>query len=138
LAGKLSELSDLTDPQNIDELEIRDDSETPDTDAQNKVIAISILKGLSSWKQPVRVATTTNGALATAYENGDTIDGVSLVTGNRILLKDQTAGAENGIYTEMHQEPQLGRLILIQTQRQSLVSLYPLKKARQTQTKYSS
>ena len=51
------------------------------------------------WKQTVRVATTANGTLATAYENGDTIDGVVLATGNRILLKDQTTASENGIYT---------------------------------------
>lgn len=50
-------------------------------------------------KSPVRVATTANGALATAYENGDTVDSVVLATGDRILLKDQSAGAENGIYT---------------------------------------
>jgi len=51
------------------------------------------------WKEPVIVATTTNGTLASAYENGDTIDGITLVTGDRILLKDQTTGSENGIYT---------------------------------------
>jgi len=51
------------------------------------------------WKEPVRVATTVNGTLATAYENGDTIDGITLATGDRILLKDQSTGAENGIYT---------------------------------------
>ncbi len=51
-----------------------------------------------SWKQAVRAATTVNGTLATAYENGDTIDGVVLATGDRILLKNQTAASENGIY----------------------------------------
>lgn len=51
------------------------------------------------WKESVRVATTANGTLATAYENGDTVDGVTLVTGDRILLKNQTTGSENGIYT---------------------------------------
>lgn len=55
------------------------------------------LAGLS-WKQEVRAATTANGTLATAFENGDTVDGVVLATGNRILLKDQSAAAENGIY----------------------------------------
>lgn len=52
-----------------------------------------------SWKQPVRVASTANGTLATAFENGDTVDGVTLATGDRILLKDQTTGADRGIYT---------------------------------------
>lgn len=51
-----------------------------------------------SWKQSVRVATTANGTLATAFANGQTVDGVTLATGNRILLKDQSSGAENGIY----------------------------------------
>jgi phage-related tail fiber protein len=45
-------------------------------------------------KQSVRVATT--GAIAL---NGlQTIDGVVLVAGDRVLVKDQAAGAENGIY----------------------------------------
>lgn len=52
----------------------------------------------ASWKSPVRVASTADGTLATAFENGDTIDGVVLVTGDRILLRNQTAAAENGIY----------------------------------------
>ena len=52
-----------------------------------------------SWKEPVRVATTANGTLASAFENGDTVDGVTLATGDRILLKDQTTGADRGIYT---------------------------------------
>jgi hypothetical protein len=51
------------------------------------------------YLKPVRVATTGNGTLASAYENGDTLDGVTLATGNRILLKDQTSGSDNGIYT---------------------------------------
>jgi hypothetical protein len=51
------------------------------------------------WKRPVRVATTANGTLVTAFEAGDTIDSVVLAEGDRILLKNQTAGAENGIYT---------------------------------------
>jgi phage-related tail fiber protein len=51
------------------------------------------------WKQSVRAATTANGTLASAYENGDTIDGVTLSTGDRILIKNQTTGSENGIYT---------------------------------------
>lgn len=49
-------------------------------------------------KAPVRAASTANGTLATDFENGDTLDGVTLATGDRILLKNQSAGAENGIY----------------------------------------
>lgn len=51
-----------------------------------------------SWKQRVRAATTANGTLATTFANGQTIDGVTLATGDRILLKDQSTGADNGIY----------------------------------------
>lgn len=51
------------------------------------------------WKQSVRAATTAAGTLSSDFENGDTVDGVALVTGDRILIKDQAAGAENGIYT---------------------------------------
>lgn len=56
---------------------------------------------ISSWKEPVRVGTTTAGTLATSFEAGDTIDGVVLAAGDRILVKDQAAGAENGIYIVM-------------------------------------
>lgn len=52
----------------------------------------------SSWKIPVRAATTANGTLSTAYENGDTIDGVVLATGDRILVKNQSSANDNGIY----------------------------------------
>ena len=68
------------------------------TDAANKQYVDNTARGLQ-WKIPARVATTANGTLATAYANGQSVDGVTLVTGDRILLKDQTAAAENGIYT---------------------------------------
>lgn len=57
-----------------------------------------LLAGLR-WKTPVRAASTANGTLASAFENADTLDGVTLATGDRILLKDQTDQKENGIYT---------------------------------------
>lgn len=68
------------------------------TDAANKAYVDGLVQGLS-WKTAVRAATTTTGTLATAYANGQVIDGVTLATGDRILLKNQSAGAENGIYT---------------------------------------
>lgn len=51
-----------------------------------------------SWKDPVRVATVVDGTLASAFENGDTVDGITLATGDRILLKNQSTASENGIY----------------------------------------
>lgn len=67
------------------------------TDAATKQYIDNLLAGLS-WKDEVRVATTTAGTLASSFENGDTIDGVVLATNDRILIKDQAAPAENGIY----------------------------------------
>ena len=49
-------------------------------------------------KDSVRVASTANAVIANALENGDAIDGVTLATGDRVLLKNQSTGSENGIY----------------------------------------
>ena len=49
-------------------------------------------------KYSVRAASTAALTLATGFENGDTIDGITLATGDRILIKDQASGADNGIY----------------------------------------
>ena len=49
-------------------------------------------------KQSVRVASTANVAISTGLEAGDIIDGVTLVAGDRVLLKNQTTTSENGIY----------------------------------------
>lgn len=46
----------------------------------------------------VRVATTANITIATALNNGDTLDGVTLATGDLVLVKNQSAPEENGIY----------------------------------------
>ena len=67
-------------------------------DAATKLYVDNLVQGLS-YKNEVRVATTANGALATVYENGDVIDGITLATGDRILIKNQTTQSENGIYT---------------------------------------
>jgi hypothetical protein len=52
----------------------------------------------NSWKTTVRAATTATGTLGSAYANGSVIDGVTLATGDRILIKNQSSGGENGIY----------------------------------------
>lgn len=52
-----------------------------------------------SVKTAVRAATTGPLTLASDFEDGDTLDTtVTLATGDRILIKDQAAPAENGIY----------------------------------------
>ena len=43
-------------------------------------------------------ATTANITIATALNNGDTLDGVTLSTNDRVLVKDQSTSSENGIY----------------------------------------
>jgi hypothetical protein len=57
----------------------------------------SVAEGLHIHASVV-AATTTNITLATDVENGDTLDGVTLATGNRILVKNQSTESENGIY----------------------------------------
>ena len=51
------------------------------------------------WKDAVRAATTAAGTLASSFANASVIDGVTLATGDRILIKDQATASENGIYT---------------------------------------
>lgn len=70
---------------------------TQATDAVTKAYADAIAAGLIP-KASVVAATTTAGTLASDFEDGDTIDGVVLATGDRILIKDQAAPAANGIY----------------------------------------
>ena len=67
-------------------------------DAANKAYVDAQLQGLDV-KNSVRVATTANGTLASAFANGETVDGVTLATNDRILIKNQSTGSENGIYT---------------------------------------
>jgi len=47
---------------------------------------------------PVRVATTANLTIATGLNAGDTVDGVTLAAGDRVLVKDQSTGSQNGVY----------------------------------------
>jgi hypothetical protein len=45
-----------------------------------------------------RVATTASITIATALNNGDALDGVTLATGDLVLVKDQATPAQNGVY----------------------------------------
>lgn len=73
-------------------------SPTAAGDAANKSYVDSVAAALTPF-DPVRVATTAAGTLASDFENGDSVDGVTLATNDLILIKDQASGTENGIYT---------------------------------------
>jgi len=62
-------------------------------DLTTKLYVDSLALGIS-WKQPVNAATTANITLSGAQ----TIDTVSVVAGDRVLVKDQSTQSENGIY----------------------------------------
>ena len=68
------------------------------TDAATKQYVDDTVASIS-WKNEVRVATTVAGTLSSSFANGQTVDGITLATGDRILIKDQSTQSENGIYT---------------------------------------
>ena len=73
----IQNLSDATNPQ----------------DAVTKAQLDAAVQGYK-WKEPVRAATTGNITLSGAQS----IDGVGVVAGNRVLVKNQSAASGNGIY----------------------------------------
>lgn len=64
------------------------------TDAANKGYVDSAVVGID-WKPSVRVASTGN---ITTLSGLLTIDGITVTAGDRVLVKDQSTGADNGIY----------------------------------------
>ena len=85
---------------------------TSDLHAATKLYVDGIAAGIN-FHQAVKAATPLN--LATVYNNGtnglgatltadtnramSTIDGISIVVGDRVLVKEQTTATQNGIYT---------------------------------------
>jgi hypothetical protein len=99
-----AKLDDATSEATVNKLVIRDGSgnikiatPTDDAHAATKGYVDAARSGLDV-KASVRVATTAPVLLASGLENGDTLDGVTLATGDRVLVKDQSTGSENGIY----------------------------------------
>jgi hypothetical protein len=70
---------------------------TADAHAATKAYVDAARSGLDV-KQSVRAATTTAVLLASGLEDTDVIDGVTLATGDRVLVKNQGTASENGIY----------------------------------------
>ena len=67
-------------------------------DAATKAYVDAVKVGLD-FKDSVRVATTANITIASDLNVGDTIDGITLADGDRVLVKDQSTASQNGIYT---------------------------------------
>jgi len=67
------------------------------SDAATKTYVDNLIAGLKT-RIITRVATTANIDLTADLQNGDTLDGVTLITGNKVLVKNQTDASENGIY----------------------------------------
>ena len=66
-------------------------------DIASKSYVDSTINGLDV-KASVRVATTAAITIASDLNVGDTIDGITLADGDRVLVKDQVTGSENGVY----------------------------------------
>ena len=66
-------------------------------DAATKGFVEATSQGLDV-KDSCVAATTGNITISTALNNGDTLDGVSLSTNDRVLVKDQSTASQNGIY----------------------------------------
>lgn len=77
-AQRITEVADPTAPQ----------------DAATKAYVDSVASGLTDWKESVRAATTA----AITLSGPQTIDGVSVIAGDRVLVKNQAAPETNGIY----------------------------------------
>ncbi len=81
----------------IDAAAAANDAATADVDATNAAAsaaaAAAVAAGIN-WKNSLKAGTTGNITLSGAQ----TIDGISVVASDRVLVKDQTAGEDNGIY----------------------------------------
>jgi len=80
-SSRITDLTDPTDPQ----------------DAATKAYVDARAAGLDP-KESVRVASTTNIDVSSGLVDSAVIDGVTVSTGDRVLLKDQTDQTENGVY----------------------------------------
>lgn len=105
-ASTISDFEDTVQESQLDELAVPTSSvdmndqkitslgtPTETDDAATKGYVDSVAQGLSV-RASVKGASTGNLTLA----NEQTVDGVSLVAGDRILVKDQTSEDENGVY----------------------------------------
>ncbi len=72
-------------------------SPSSNSDAATKSYVDNLVAGLRT-RIIAECATTANVNLSNGLEAGDTIDGVTLVSGDRVLVKNQSTDTENGLY----------------------------------------
>ena len=93
-ANRLDQLADPTAEVSLNSQKITNLADpTADSDAANKSYVDAARSGLDV-KASVKVATTANITLS----GTQTIDGVAVSASDRVLVKDQSTGSENGIY----------------------------------------
>ena len=68
------------------------------TSAQDAATKNYVDTAASFTNTDVRAATTANITIATALNNGDSLDGLTLADGELVLVKDQSTASQNGIY----------------------------------------
>ncbi len=80
---------------------VRVDVQDMSSDIANLSDEIDEVRGLATlniqWKEPVRAAASGQASLG-ALINGSTVDGITMATGDRVLLMGQTTPSQNGIY----------------------------------------
>jgi len=72
-------------------------SPSASSDAATKNYVDQAVAGLRT-RTIAECATTANVNLSNGLEAGDAIDGITLVAGDRVLVKDQSTASENGLY----------------------------------------
>jgi len=93
-ANRLDQMSAPTSAVSLNSQKISNLADpTSETDAANKRYVDSAVVGID-WKPSVRATTT--GDITLSGEQ--TIDGVAVVAGDRVLVKNQSTAATNGIY----------------------------------------
>lgn len=93
-ANRLDQFAQPTSALNVGGQRVTNAADpTGSTDLVTKQYADGLRQGISV-KDPVRIATTANITLS----GTQTIDGIAVVAGDRVLVKDQTIASANGIY----------------------------------------
>ena len=108
VAGKVPNLDDLTVGGNID-VDGNRVMNLPEpghpNDAARKADVDAAIQGLDI-RESVKYASTANVSNPTSNQSSaHTIDGTTVVAGDRVLLKNQTTGSQNGIYEVTYADP---------------------------------